>query len=112
MREKKMPTNTKRILSLIPVGKERKITGQEIATITRMSLRTVQAIIRRLIVDYNICICGTRDTQGGYFIPSDDSERLEGIRALTRQQHDEEKRITVLMNSNLNEHERYLKVGA
>ena len=112
MREKKMPTNTKRILSLIPVGKDRTITGQELATITNMSLRTVQAIIRRLIIDYNICICGTRDAQGGYFLPANDSERLEGIRALTRQQQEEEKRITVLMNSSLNEHEHYLKGGA
>ncbi|HEN0625914.1 DNA-binding protein [Streptococcus agalactiae] len=111
MREKKMPTNTKRVLQLIPVGKERTVTGQEIATITRMSLRTVQAIIRRLIIDYNICICGTRDAQGGYFLPANDTERLEGIKALTRQQQEEEKRITVLMNSSLNEYEQYLKGG-
>lgn len=111
MREKKMPTNTKRVLQLIPVGKERTVTGQEIATITRMSLRTVQAIIRRLIVDYNICICGNRDTQGGYFLPANDTERLEGIRALTRQQQKEEKRITVLMNSSLDEYKHYLKGG-
>ncbi|GAB6737988.1 hypothetical protein BOVMAS36_01320 [Streptococcus uberis] len=112
MREKKMPTNTKRILSLIPVGKDRTITGQEIANNTNMSLRTVQAIIRRLIIDFNICICGNRDYPGGYYIPANDSERLEGIRALTRQQQEEEKRITVLMNSSLDEYKHYLKGGA
>ncbi|GAB6711219.1 hypothetical protein BOVMAS05_11860 [Streptococcus uberis] len=112
MREKNMPTNTKRILSLIPVGKERTITGQELATITKQSLRTIQAIIRRLIIDYNICICGSRDSQGGYYIPADDTERLEGVRALYSQQQEEEKRITYLMTSNLKEHEQYLKGGA
>ena len=39
-------------------------------------------------------------------------ERLEGVRALYSQQQEEEKRITVLMNSSLKEHERYLKGGA
>lgn len=112
MREKKMPNNTKRILKLIPVGKEKTVTGQEIATITRMNLRTVQAIIRRLVIDYNICICGNRDYPGGYYIPANDTERLEGVRALHSQQQEEEKRITAIMNSSLNEHERYLKGGA
>ncbi|MWV51949.1 DNA-binding protein [Streptococcus uberis] len=112
MREKNMPINTKRILSLIPVGKERTITGQELATITKQSLRTIQAIIRRLIIDYNICICGSRDSQGGCYIPADDTERLEGVRALYSQQQEEEKRITSLMTSNLKEHEQYLKGGS
>lgn len=109
---KKMPQNTKRVLQLIPTGKDRTITGSEIATLTKQSLRTVQAIIRRLIIDYNICICGSRDYQGGYYIPANDTERLEGVRALYSQQQKEEKRITVLMNSSLKEHERYLKGGA
>ena len=51
---KKMSQNTKRVLQLIPTGKDRTITGNEIATLTKQSLRTVQAIIRRLIIDYNM----------------------------------------------------------
>ncbi|GAB6697571.1 hypothetical protein BOVMAS02_14730 [Streptococcus uberis] len=111
MIEKNMPTNAKQILSLIPVGKERTVTGKELATITKQNLRTIQAIIRRLVIDYNICICGSRDSQGGYYIPANDTERLEGVRALYTQQQEEEKRITVIMNSNLKEHEQYLKGG-
>lgn len=109
--KKSIPKTHQRILALIPVGKDRTITGQEIATITKMSLRTVQAIIRRLIIDYNICICGTRDAQGGYFLPASDSERLEGIRTLTNQQASEERRIDALLNADLNSYKEYLEEG-
>ncbi|KHD45015.1 DNA-binding protein [Streptococcus hongkongensis] len=108
---KRLPKTHRRLLALIPVGKDRTITGQEIATHTKMSLRTAQAIIRRLIIDYGICICASRDNNGGYFIPANDTERLEGIRALTSQQQEEEKRITTLLNADLNSYKHYLKVG-
>lgn len=76
-----------------------------------MNLRTVQTIISRLIIDYGCCICGSRDYQRGYYIPQNDSERLEGIRALTNQQASEERRIDALLNADLNSYKEYLKEG-
>lgn len=108
---KSLPKTHQRMLALIPIGKDRTITGQELAKHTKMSLRTVQAIIRRLIIDYGICICGSRDYNGGYFIPSNDTERLHGIRALSNQQKEEERRITALLNSDLEEYKKYLNGG-
>ncbi|MFZ2186384.1 MAG: DNA-binding protein [Streptococcus parauberis] len=109
--KKSIPKTHQRILALIPVGKDRTITGQELATITKMNLRTVQTIISRLIIDYGCCICGSRDYQRGYYIPQNDSERLEGIRALTNQQASEERRIDALLNADLNSYKEYLKEG-
>ena len=109
--KKSIPKTHQRILALIPVGKDRTITGQELATITKMNLRTVQTIISRLIIDYGCCICGSRDYQRGYYIPQNDSERLEGIRALTNQQASGERRIDALLNADLNSYKEYLKEG-
>lgn len=109
--KKSTPKTHQRILALIPVGKDRTITGQELATITKMNLRTVQTIISRLIIDYGCCICGSRDYQRGYYIPQNDSERLEGIRALTNQQASEERRIDALLNADLNSYKEYLEEG-
>ncbi|EMF48553.1 hypothetical protein [Streptococcus parauberis] len=109
--KKSIPKTHQRILALIPVGKDRTITGQELATITKMNLRTVQTIISRLIIDYGCCICGSRDYQRGYYIPQNDSERLEGIRALTNQQASEERRIDALLNADLNSYKEYLEEG-
>ena len=109
--KKSIPKTHQRILALIPVGKDRTITGQELATITKVNLRTVQTIISRLIIDYGCCICGSRDYQRGYYIPQNDSERLEGIRALTNQQASEERRIDALLNADLNSYKEYLKEG-
>lgn len=109
--KKSIPKTHQRILALIPVGKERTITGQEMATLTKINLRTVQTIISRLIIDYGVPICGSRDYQRGYYIPQNDSERLEGIRALTNQQASEERRIDALLNADLNSYKEYLKEG-
>lgn len=113
MTNKTLPKTHARILASIPVGADSHlVTGRELAEMHNMNLRGVQAIIQLLIIEYGVPICASRDTTGGCYIPANDTERLEGVRALYSQQQEEEKRITVLMNSSLKEHERYLKGGA
>lgn len=49
-----LTVNDKRVLKLIKVGAENSITGAEISLITKLSERTVQDIISRLITRYRI----------------------------------------------------------
>lgn len=52
--------NDKRVLRLIKVGAENSITGLEISLTTKLTERTVQDIIKRLIIKHNIPIVGVR----------------------------------------------------
>lgn len=47
-----LTVNDKRVLKLIKVGSENSITGAEISLITKLSERTVQDIISRLITRF------------------------------------------------------------
>ena len=107
---KTIPNTHKRILASIPVGADnRSITGKELAATHRMDRRTIQAIIRRLIVEYGVPICASRDINGGFFIPANDTERLEGIRALKSQLTEEEKRVSALLEADLTEYKELLR---
>ena len=110
-KSKSMPKQTRRVLGLLPVGAERPITGKELASLTGMNRRVIQAIINRLILDYGIPICGNRDQFGGYYIPANDTERLAGISSLRNQQVSEAKRLDALIVANLDAYKQYLEEG-
>ena len=102
--------NDKRVLRLIKVGAENSITGAEISLITKLAERTVQDIISRLITRYGVPIIGVR--QGafrGYFIPANKEELLDGAKTFYNQIREEEKRLAVLMNSDLESYKETLK---
>ena len=85
--------NDKRVLRLIKVGAENSITGAEISLITR----------------HSVPIVGVRHgTFRGYFIPANKEELLDGAKTFYNQIREEEKRLAVLMNSDL---ERNLEGG-
>lgn len=110
MTNKTLPKTHARILASIPVGADSHlVTGRELAEMHNMNIRGVQAIIRRLIVEYGIPVCASRDTTGGYYIPANDTERLEGIRALKSQLSEEEKRVNALLVADLDGWKDYLK---
>ena len=74
-----LTVNDKRVLKLIKVGAENSITGAEISLITKLSERTVQDIISRLITRYSIPIVGVRNGAfREYFIPANQEELLDG----------------------------------
>lgn len=105
-----MPENYKRVLNLIKVGNENSITGAEISLITKLSERTVQEIISRLITRYGIPIVGVRHGAfRGYFIPANKDELLDSAKAFYNQIQEEEKRLTVLLNSDLESYKQVLE---
>lgn len=102
--------NDKRVLRLIKVGAENSITGLEISLTTKLTERTVQDIIKRLIIKHNIPIVEVRNGfYRGYFIPRNKGELLDGTKAFYNQVQEESKRLAVLMNSDLESYKETLK---
>ena len=102
--------NDKRVLRLIKVGAENSITGAEISLITKLAERTVQDIISRLITRYGVPIVGVRHGAfRGYFIPANKGELLDGAKAFYNQIQEEQKRLTVLLNADLESYKQLLK---
>ena len=102
--------NDKRVLRLIKIGAENSITGAEISLITKLAERTVQDIISRLITRYGVPIIGVRHGAfRGYFIPANKEELLDGAKTFYNQIREEEKRLAVLMNSDLESYKETLK---
>ena len=104
-----LTVNDKRVLKLIKVGAENSITGAEISLITKLSERTVQDIISRLITRYGVPIVGVRNGAKGYFIPANQEELLDGAKAFYNQVQEEQKRLTVLLNADLESYKPLLK---
>ena len=102
--------NDKRVLRLIKVGVENSITGAEISLITKLAERTVQDIISRLITRHSVPIIGVRHgTFREYFIPANKEELLDGAKTFYNQIREEEKRLTVLLNADLESYKETLK---
>ena len=102
--------NDKRVLRLIKVGAENSITGSEISLTTKLTERTVRDIISRLITRHSVPIVGVRHgTFRGYFIPANKEELLDGAKTFYNQIREEEKRLAVLMNSDLESYKETLK---
>ena len=98
-----MSERTKRVLQLIPLGTERKITTKEIADILHVDRRIVFEEIERLVMDYAFPIVATRtgDNVGNY-IPTTEAELNEGLEAFTRQIIQNLRRKEKLQNIDLN----------
>ena len=98
--------NDKRVLKLIKVGAENSITGAEISLLTKLA----QDIISRLITRYGVPIVGVRHGAfRGYFIPANKEELLDGAKAFYNQVQEEQKRLTVLLNADLESYKQLLK---
>ena len=105
-----LPENYRRVLNLIRVGADNPITGAEIALILKLEERTVQSIVSRLITRYGIPIIGIRHGfNRGYFISADKAELLDGAKAFYNQVQKEQKRLSVLLNSDLESYKALLK---
>ena len=101
----------KRILRLIPVGAAQPRTGRYIAELLGLDIRTLRDHIHRLIVRYGVPIVAKRGLVSGYYIPANDTERLEGIRELKAQHDTEGKRLDVLISADLESYKELLKEG-
>ena len=70
----------------------------------------MQDIISRLITRHSVPIVGVRHgTFRGYFIPANKEELLDGAKTFYNQIREEEKRLAVLMNSDLESYKETLK---
>lgn len=102
----------KRILRLIPVGAAQPRAGRYIAESLGLDIRTLRDHIHRLIVRYGVPIVAKRGLVSGYYIPANDTERLDGIRELKAQHDTEGKRLDVLISADLESYKELLKEGA
>lgn len=98
----------KQILRLIPVGADNPRAGKYIANLVGIDIRTVRENINRLIVRYGVPIVAKRGLVSGYYIPENDSERLEGIRELRAQHSNEGRRLDTLIGASLTDWREYL----
>lgn len=99
----------KRVLRLIPTGTEQPRQGRYIAKLLNIDIRVVRNVISRLIIKYGIPIVAKRGLVSGYYIPANDTERLEGIRELKAQYDNEGKRLSVLISADLESYKKLLK---
>lgn len=98
-----------RILRLIPVGASQPRQTRYIADLLGVGIRTVRDNINRLIIRYGVPIVAKRGLVSGYYIPANDTERLEGIRELKAQYDTEGKRLDVLIKADLESYKKLLK---
>lgn len=98
-----------RILRLIPVGADNPRAGRYIAKLLGVDIRTLRENVHRLIVRYGIPIVAKRGLVSGYYIPANDTERLEGIRELKAQYDTEGKRLDVLIKADLQAYKEFLQ---
>ncbi len=101
-----------RLLRLLKVGKENAVPTAELANLLNIEVRALRNLVRNLRLKHGIAIIGGRETGSkGLYIPANDTERLEGVRALDNQVNEERKTITALLNADLNEYRRALDGG-
>lgn len=94
--------NNKRVFDLLRIGSDNAMTCKEISRLLELTPRTVRECIRNLILIHHIPIIAKRKGKNrGYFIAENDSELLQGITTLESQLTEEQKRITILNNINL-----------
>ncbi|MGT2832383.1 hypothetical protein JavanS250_0010 [Streptococcus satellite phage Javan250] len=99
----------KRLLRLLKVGKENATPTAELAGLLNIDIRTIRNLVRSLRLKHGVAIIGERGTSAkGLYIPANDTERLEGVRALDNQVNEERKTITALLNADLREFRRVL----
>lgn len=105
---KKLPVLEATVLRNIPLGAEYPKNSRELARDLGVTIRGLRSCIRRLVVKYGIPVIATRRGGGGYFIPRNQDEMDLGILPLLSQHEEEQKRITALLNADLEAYQQYL----
>ena len=98
-----------RIMELLPKGIDRPRTLKELMKITGWSSRKVRLTINRLIVLHHQPI-GARYERpnNGYFIITNDKERIIALTPLTSQIREMSKRVQIISEAQLESEELYL----
>lgn len=89
------------VLSLIPRGKDKKVTLDYICKNTGLKVREVQSVINCLVFKYEIPVCADR-SQGGVYIPINNEERSNGLNGIKSQVNNLKSRIKIVESADLN----------
>lgn len=105
---KKMSELEERLLMLLPYGSKNLITTKELENILGLDSRTIRGMIEELISEYGIPICAMREAgHSGYFIPTNQDEKVRGTAALSKQVKTMQRRIDNVENADIGIAYRY-----
>lgn len=105
---KKMSELEERLLMLLPYGSKNLITTKELESILGLDPRTIRGMIEELISEYGIPICAMREASyNGYFIPTNQNEKVRGTAALAKQVKTMQRRIDNVENADIGIAYRY-----
>lgn len=86
------------VLWLIPEGMERLVGTSDIESILKLDKRHIMGIIEELIIDYDIPIGSLREKgRSGYFIPTNEEEKIKGTLSFIEQANSMQKRVEKVM---------------
>lgn len=98
----KLSKDERRLLSFIPQGSERPRTLKELTQLTGWSSRRVRDMITRLIIRDGLPIGSTnRKVTHGYFIITNETERMQALNPLVSQVSIMNDRIGTIMGADL-----------
>lgn len=92
---KEMNKLEQRVFMLLPKGINRLISAQEIEDIIDIDKRYIMEIIEKLVIEYRIPIGSFRNSDNfGYFIATNEQEKLMGTHSLNQQVNTMKKRLS------------------
>ena len=105
---KKLPPRHQKILAFIPNGSDTMITRVELVKLSGLSDRDVYQILNDLTMKYDIPIGSSRDRKHfGYYIPTNEQEKIQGIRSLEEQGYTMLKRAEKVRDSDIQTAQAY-----
>lgn len=97
----------KTVLELLPIGGEHKINIIDITKLVDLDRREVYAVIQSLR-SKGVPIVATRGKEGGIFIATNESERLQGLQPLRMQHMTTEETIRNIERADFDEWKKML----
>lgn len=92
----------KRVFCFIPLGSERKVKSEEIERVFGITSRQVRDIAYNL-TQIGIPVVTSKKKDGGYYIPTNERERYEGLKSYKNQIRTSLKIIDIVESVDLND---------
>lgn len=101
-KQQPLQPSARQLLGLLGVGYENIKATKYLTTMMQMDMRTLRALIRKLVGTHGVPIIGIRTGEKtGYYIASNTTELLDGARIYYSQIREEQKRFDALMSTDL-----------
>lgn len=91
------------VLDLLPIGGERKMPLKDIGNLLGINERTIYQVVSSLVRKGVPIVASRNGLERGYYIATDEQERLDGTRAYKEQIKDMQERIGFLYKIDLNQ---------